>query len=353
MDDVKALPPWGQGIQPDPSRPLHGCPWIDLAPLNFIVPSGPKPILFRTWDEVTQRFPTWDAMQAAVATWDSLMQGHPGYDGGAPSLPAGTGATFGVTTYDGCEWWVTNVEGLLDSAPWEASTVRPATQDGEWLKSVSAAGRAITIEGTVIAPSRLTLERAVRQAMACLATPPRTGWLRYRDSAGDAWRLPVVLTEKVRVKATGDHSFDVQINVKGVDIRTAGAGVHLESDESPAPVDLLPWNSEVGIEVGGYVPSWPTITVTGRVAAGAVVTFPSLGDGVPVTVKLLREVAAGQTLRIDCRRRRVVLERVGASEPVRGAVEVNRWPLMPVGPATVKASGTGTGHVSITVTDLA
>lgn len=352
MDAVRALPSWGQGIQPDPSRPLHGSPFLELAPLNFISPTGPKPILYRSWDELAEAFTTWDALEAAVANWDALMQGHPGYDGGTPALPAGTGIAFGVTTFDGVEWWPTEVDGILGSPPWEVSTVRPATQDGDWLKSVSSGGRTVTIEGTAIAPSRITLERAYRQASSCLATPPRTGWLRYRDEAGAQWRLPVVLSEAIKVKPTGDFTFDVQITVKGVDINTPGAGVHFESENTQTPVDLLPWGSDVALNLGGYVPSWPTVTVRGPVNAGAIITFPSLGDGVPVYLKLLTTVGAGQTLRIDCRRRRVVLERVGASEPLRGAVEVNRWPILPVGPSTAKATGTGSGHVSINLTDL-
>lgn len=353
MDDVTfGLPAWGQGIMPDPARPLHGSPFLELTPLNFIAPSGPKPVLFESWDALGEAFTTWDGLEAAAASWSAVMQGHPGYDGGAPSLPAGTGVAFGVTTYDGAEWWPTQVEGLLGSAPWEATMIRPATQDGEWLQSVGSGGRTITIEGTVLAPDRAVLERAFRQAAACFATPPRTGWLRYRDIFDQQWRMPVVLTEPVRVKPVGDCAFDVQITVKGVDVGTAGAGVHFESENPQTPVNLLPWGDQIPVVLAGYVPSWPVVTVRGPVDAGAVVTFPPTGDGVPVTLKVLPAVTSGQTLRIDCRRRRVVLERIGASDPLRGAVEVNRWPVLPIGPSTVTATGSGAGHITINLTDL-
>lgn len=320
------------------------CPLVLLRPQVFSEPGGELPVAFRDFNALAAGFDSFDALASNTEypTFDSLMVGHPGYPGGPPLLPGGTGVTWGVVD-EGAEWWVTDAEGLDDSPEWVASMVEPAGGSGSWLDSVRARGRDITITGVLIgvgateAEQVANLRRAKMKAAAALAVPPHTGRLWY-----DGRELSVAMNGRTRIKHTGTTSVEVQMTLRGFDSGTPGAGAFYEGETL---FESLTWGATTSVVVDGAIPTPPSVLVAGPVPANTII------DVGTVTLTVTGDIPNGSLLTIDCRSRRVLLDGV----PRRDLVALTAWPLLTVGANEVKATrgATGTtGKVSISATAL-
>jgi hypothetical protein len=147
------------------------------------------------------------------------------------------------------------------------------------------------------------------------------------------------LSSAVKSKREGTYDATVQMALRGVDIGTPGAGVYLEA-ESPLVTQVV--LQDTPILIPGMIPTPPIIRVRGPVEAGAVIT---LGEWV---ITLPGEVLEAQTITIDCRQRYVDVN--GA--PDRSVIDLNGWPLLPVGAVNVQATYTGGGMVTMEATGL-
>lgn len=316
------------------------CPYLSILPQGFRQPPAEVPIKYATYAALTASFASYSAVLTAEATYEDLLVGHPGFEGGVPPLPVGTGVEWGMES-NGVEWWLTDVEGVEGSAVWTPRVEEPAVGDGTWLLEVRAPGRQMTVSGVLYADAPVSLGRAIADASAALAAPPRTGWLTTLASDGIYKRIAVALDGATRIKRKGATLAEVQMSVRGIDVGSPGAGAHMEGMGIQA---YAPTAQDQFVEVDGAVPTPPYIVIEGPVDAGAVVT---LGDH-EVTVE--KAVLAAQKVRIDCRQRLVLVNDV----PDRSLISLKggRWPLLPVGAVNVKAVYAGGGKITVEAVPL-
>lgn len=296
--------------------PLRG-PQLRLIPLDYVPAPPGQPVAFPTFNDLRDNpdYVTFDQLagQDEFPTFDSIMRGHPGFPGGPPLLPAGSGLDLGFS-HLGVEWWIVDAEGVEDSPDWGAVNVRPAFGDGSWPTPVTAPGRSIIINCTLVADHESDMPAAKDHAAAALAVSPHRGWLHYLDR-----RLPVQMAGQVRIRSRGARAADLQVNLLGVDIGTAGRGVHWES--AGGDVTFHPtWGLVEFFELDGTIPSPPIITVSGVVGGAEI----SVGG---VTVLILSTVGADEVLVIDSRRRIVTLNGALALD----AVTFGAWPMLSAG----------------------
>lgn len=315
---------------------LSGCPSVTVMPDGAAASSGAVTPKHADFSAVASAYADFNALRDGNQDFDSIAEGHPGYPGGPPASTAGTGVRWGWAD-GGAEWWITDAEGLDDSAPWDAAVTELAADDGGVVEAVRAAGRRITLRGRIVADNRDALIGAKRLAAAALAVQPRIGWLDY-----EGLRLPVALAGQTRVRHVGELAADVEMSLVGAEVGTPGGGVFFEGRSHAV---ALPWGGSQTIAVGGTVPSSPTITVVGPVPSGTNVTIAG------AIITLTGELAPASTMTIDCRRRLVTID----GKPNRGAVTLNAWPLLS-GAFDVSASTSSglapAGRVSVSATDL-
>lgn len=315
---------------------MLNCPQVVLRPTNFSDPGGSQPVVFNTINDLAAAYTSLTALgtQTTYPTIADLATGHPGYPGGPPLLPSGTGVHWGVAE-DGVEWWITDAEGLDDSAPWELSVVEPAAVDGSWLAGVRAPGREVTLRGVILADDPADLLAAKRKAAAALAVSPRTGRLSYNDA-----ELSVALAGQTRIKHIGANAVEVEMSLRGIDIGTAGAGVFFEGQ---TVTQTLEWNKPETFTLGGAAPTAPRFRIGGSVGAG--MTLEVNGVTITTTVGL----SFSDRLDIDCRTRQVLRNGV----PRRDAITLTEWPILTVGANEIEASQPGDfGLIRMTVTEL-
>jgi hypothetical protein len=320
------------------------CPRVVLLPESYQEPGTEQDIAFRDFNALAAGFDSFDALatNTEFPSYDALMVGHPGYPGGPPILPTGTGVTWGVRD-EHAEWWITDAEGLDDSPEWVASTVEPAVGSGTWLDNVRARGREVVLRGHIIgvgdteAEQVANLRQAKIKAAAALAVPPHTGRLWY-----DGRELSVAMAGRTRVRHVGTVGADIEMTLRGFDSGTAGVGAFFEGERTSMSFQ---WGVTESFVVGGSVPTPPVIYVAGPVPSS---TLIDVGD---VTITLAGDVEAGEVLTIDCRNRRSLLN----GKPRRDLISLSAWPLLTVGTNTLKATrgSTGTsGRITVTATEL-
>lgn len=322
--------------------PLVG-PQLVLTPKGFVSNEPTQPIAFATFSDLRDNYeyPTFDALaeQVEYPTFDDIMRGHPGFPGGPQKLPSGSGMILGYE-YGGVQWWITEVEGVEDSAQWEGAVVNPASMDGSWSAGVLGVGREITISATLAADGPEELAAAKNTATAALAVAPHQGWLRYGDR-----RISVQLDGPIRVKSRGSQTADIQVKLRGIDLGTPGVGAHFE-DANGAQTYNLVWGLDDQVVVGGTVPSPPFIEVIGPVPPQTVVVAGNSGFMLP------NGIPHGSIATIDSRRRRVLLDTL----PQMSLVQLSDWPLMTVGAnrlfANTQDGSVPTGLVRVSVTAL-
>ena len=319
---------------------LDGSVYARIEPDRFRDFRDPSVMPFPTYADVLVRYGGYDAVLSAHATYAELMQGHPGFDGGMVPPPLEGGTELGVRTEYGCELWLTGVSGW-DTTPWEAVLTRPALTDGQWLNGVGSGGKEITLTGVMVG-AKAALVQARSSVAATLASKPRTGWLSIQEQNKET-RIAVAVNGEARMEYVGENSVEFELTFQAVDAGTAGGGVFREAGERS--IDL-----GVGAQTvvnNGVVSTPPTVRLSGA-NTGTVVEF-SNGE----RLELLADVAAGTTLLVDCRNHSVYVRYSGGTrEAARWMVDVNAWPLLPVGESTVELSGSTSGKVTMNVTDL-
>jgi len=315
---------------------LSGCPSVTVLPVGAVVGSATSPVKHRDFAAVAAAYLDFAALAAANTNFDDISEGHPGYPGGPPEISVGSGVRWGWEE-DGVEWWITDAEGLDDSAPWEAAITELAADDGGVVEAVRAKGRQVTLRGRLISDDKALLAVAKRLAAATLAVQPRIGWLDY-----EGLRLPVALAGQTQVRPVGGLAADVEMTLVGAEIGTPGGGVFFEGATSSV---ALPWGVAQPITISGAVPAFPIITLVGPIPQAADIT---VGGAV---IALNRPVAAAEVLTIDCRRRLVTSN----GKPDRGAVSLNAWPRLSgtvVASASTANGVAPAGRASMSATDL-
>lgn len=335
---------------------LPGCQRVDVLPAGFREPPPLTPIRYGTYSGVLSAHSQYAGLALASPTYEDLLEGLPGHVGGVPPRPYGYPVKWGLEDERGVEWWLTDAEGLTDSANWTPATLDPARGDGTWLLDVRAPGREVTLTGMLVSEDRLALLDAVSRAGGVLAAQPRTGWVTYRTEGGGLRRLPVALAGATRTRWTGPHAVEVQMSMRGVDVGSPGAGAYMEGE--PTQYEAGP-STTLQITVDGVVPTPPVLVLRGPMPSGSEVIF-SNGMTLTTTRALTDAGDVTEALTIDCRTRQVwaggwdyTQNRLSSETPDRGAVTWlgGRWATLGLGYQEVTFDAT-TGTLQMTVVPL-
>lgn len=337
---VTPIPP------PLPSYELLDCPQVEF--LTGTSTSGNPAIVgarYPDYAALRDSFPDYSGLSVGHASYAGVMEGHPGFVGEAPAVGSrGYGLWLGVRDLVDVEWWVSEVEGW-DSGPQVDPIELEPVGNGTWIDRVRAKGREVTVKGWVLSPDVSRLVRAKRQLAAALASPPHFGVMRVGGAAG--LRLPVALTEAMKVKQISETAVEFEVTVKGRDSGTPGSGVWLEGASRDV---VLGVNSTVDVSTDSFVASRPTIRMEGPLTVGQRVT-----DG-RATIQLAQSLGAGQTLLIDCATWQVSLfgGLLTAPVPARFMLTAGSSRLE-IDHATETLSSSGpsaSGRIVVTITDI-
>ena len=313
---------------------LSGCQRVLLLPDGF---SPIPPVGGIRWPDFDSLLvmPTFQAMLDTEPTFGDYMYGHPGHPGGAPTMPAGHPITFGYSDTHGTEWWLSEAEGLTESADWDQAVATPAVSDGAWLLGVRAKARKIVLKGWAVAADRKTALESVAEVSSALAHSPRTGWLYWIDDYDYSRRIPITLSAQTKTRWKSDHHLEVLVECTGLNFGTAGRGTFLEGD--PTWYEL-PKTYDVTSVVGGMVATPPRIEIHGAVNGPDFVL-----DMDEYTVRLTAPVPVGKVLVIDSVTHSVTLD----GEPARHMVTFaeQRWPMLHTGAVRIVCSWTAGSYV--------
>jgi hypothetical protein len=327
---------------------LSGCQRVFILPHGFKARTPTTGIKWPTFGSLLT-LPDFEAMMHAETTFEGFLQGHVGHPGGIPSLPGGHAAMFGVKDFHDTEWWLSEAEGLTGSAVWEQHVAESATTDGAWLLSAKGKGRTIRLKGTGVATSKANALLSLAEAASALSIQPRTGWCYWVDDDEIMRKIPVTMSSAMKVVWKSEVIFDIEIEAKGVNLGSAGAGVFMEGGTLWHDLDPV---HDVNITAGGTIASPSKIEVYGPV--------PALGFRVAVdafVVELAEDVPTHQTLLIDTATHSVTLTDTvaGTVTPARQMVRFfeNRWPMMAPGSVHVQANWTRAANSLARVTLIA
>jgi hypothetical protein len=159
--------------------------------------------------------------------------------------------------------------------------------------------------------------------------------------AEEGLRIPVALSEPVKIKPLGVLAVEFEMAVLGRDAGSPGAGVWLEGDTHEY---LLASNSVTDVVSDSVVSSRPSVRFIGPLSAGQTV---SDGDR---SLVLAESLAANQVLRVNCATWQVSLD----GKPARYMLTPTSSPLE-IDPAVESLTSAGpvaAGTISVTVTDL-
>ena len=317
---------------------LSGCQRVYILPDGFNPAPPVGGIKYPDFASVLQQLPTFQAMLGAEQTFEDYMFGHPGFPGGAPAIPGGYPIPFGYKDTNGTEWWLSEAEGLTESADWDQSVATPAVTDGAWLLGVRARARKITLKGVAVAPGRHEALRSVAEVSSALAHSPRTGWLYWIDNYDVERRIPVALSAQTKTKWKSEYHLDVLVECTGLNFGTAGRGTFLEG--KPDWYNL-PKTYDETLVVNGTVATPPRIEIR-----GPVVDTDFQLDIDDYTVRLTAPVPLGKTLIIDSVSHAVELD----GEPARHMVKFSeeRWPMLHTGAVHVVCNWTAGSYTPST-----
>ena len=310
------------------------CPRVDVLTGDEAIPVGAAATL-KSYRVLEETYATYDEVESTFTDYNAIMYGHPGYPGGAPAPGSkGAGLLLGVEDDAGVEWWTTDVEGWDEGPDLDATTVQSSLM-GTWVDRVRGKAREVTIKGTVIAPDIAALAVAKLQATSALSSPPHTGLMRISNVD-----LPVASTKSARLKLLGDLGFEFEMTMLGRNVGTPGLGVYREGVSRDYDIAL---GESVTVEYNSLIAGRPIIFLTGPFDAGL-----TISDGYGV-ITLAVPMAADDILLVDSVMWQVALNSV----PARFMLTPQSRPLeFDHGGGTMTLTGTGTGKVSFTITEL-
>ena len=266
----------------------------------------------RSYTWVDAEYMSYTDLDNRVFRYDDLMDGEANYPGGSPQRPVGSGFEFGVVD-GGVERWVTSTEGVVDSANWEVVSENPALLDGTWALDVRGNGREITISATLVG-DRVELTQVLRELAGTMTAPPRVGWLTWYADDGDK-QISVALSAPTKSRWTGAMAAEVQMSLLGVDLGSAGSGVHWEGES----LVVTPGEVTEKVEIGGMVPTYPVIRFIGPIGAGSLVYVDGFGGVVQ------KDIPLGSIVTADCRTKQMWLDDTPDRSYIRW--EQPQWPL--------------------------
>jgi hypothetical protein len=235
---------------------------------------------------------------------------------------------------DGVEWWVTKEEGWASSPNVRLTLTDRPERDGAFDAPSYRSPRVITLEGTAVAPDRISKERAKDRFAAVLNDGSQL--------------LPLVVTEphvvrramvrlssesKVMDMKAGAFEFSVQVTAPdplrySAELRTATCPLPSSAGgvKFPLsfPLDFGPGSSggRLSLDNAGTVATWPTWRISGP-CADPVIVNTQTGEELAFQIRL----AAGEVLVVDTDARTVLLQ--GLASRRSAMLPHSRWfPLL-------------------------
>ncbi|MFJ8109995.1 phage distal tail protein [Streptomyces sp. NPDC096132] len=261
---------------------------------------------------------------------------------------------LGAVDSNGVAWFLQSLEGW-DSPDIRSEFTEREADHGAWASTVYLGARPITLGGTIVAPSRAALERAmetlrvaasltdtvllVGEAVPKRATVRRSGKLLIQ------YVTDTVATYSVLVTAADPRRYDATLSSATTNLPTSSGGLAFPVT-FPVAFSATVTAGQIAAVNSGTADSRPVITIAGPVVAPVVsALYP---DGTVRQLVYGQDLASGETLVIDTDAHTVLIN--GNVSRRRFMTVSNGWPTIGAGQSVIFQFQSTTYNASATLT---
>lgn len=241
--------------------------------------------------------------------------------------------TLGGVDDSGVGWHISTLEGW-DSAEVRTQTTQREADHGAWMGPVYLGERAITLGGTIDAPSSAALDAAVERLLAaCSLTDtvltvyesiPKRAVVRRSGKAVVQRVTATAATYSLLVTAPDPRRYGADLQSGTTYLPFSSGGLVLPVT-LPAAIAAVTGDGQITATNGGTIATRPLLTVTGPCPAPRVAALYS--DGSQRVLSYAQDLAGGEVLTIDTDAHTVML---GGTASRRRYLS-GQWPALPAG----------------------